>query len=141
MKFIARLLLLLPLLEILGFILAGALFGITITLLALLATTLLGMAILRYYKSLSLTSLQQQLRTGLLTNEAIAQNGMLILAGILLLIPGFITDILGLLCLIPTIRMLIYAKVLAKHGQHPHAADSASSRIIEGEARHVDEEK
>jgi UPF0716 protein FxsA len=141
MKFIPRLLLLLPLLEILGFIFAGAIFGVFPTVLAFITTTLLGVAILRYYKSLSVVKLQQQLRAGWLTPEQMAQSGLVVMAGILLVIPGFITDIIGLLCLIPVLRTAIIKKLQVKGWHNPSSANSSTTRIIEGEARHIDEEK
>lgn len=141
-RFIPQAILLLPLLEILAFIIAGAVFGILPALSALLATTALGVFILRKYQWLTVQRMQQQLRAGYLSTETVAQDGFVILAGILLIIPGFITDILGLFCLIPAVRSGLFKKLLAvgwiKEAQK-ETHNERGPRIIEGEAHRIDE--
>ncbi|MDF2867779.1 MAG: fxsA [Gammaproteobacteria bacterium] len=142
-KLLSRAILFLPLLEIIGFIIAGAIFGILPTLLAFIVTTLLGAFILRNYQWIAIARIQQQLRQGYVSQDAMTKDGYLILAGFLLVIPGFITDILGLLCLLPTIQSGLFKKLLAA-GWLRRAAEPENTqdpRIIEGEAKRIDDEQ
>lgn len=142
-KIFSRAILFLPLLEIIGFIIAGAILGVIPTLLIFIATTALGGFILRNYQGMVIARIQQQVRQGYLSQEDMSKDGFLILAGFLLIIPGFITDILGLLCLIPALQNGLFKKLL-QAGRSKRAAESEDMhepRIIEGEAKRVDDEQ
>ncbi len=143
LKVFSRAILFLPLLEIIGFIIAGAILGVIPTLLIFIATTALGGFILRNYQWMVIARMQQQFRQGFLSQESMTKDGFLILAGFLLIIPGFITDILGLLCLIPALQNGLFKKLL-QAGWSKCAAQSEDMhepRIIEGEAKRVDDEQ
>jgi len=139
LKIFARFLLVLPILEILGFVIAGSMFGIMPTLLAFIATTALGIFILRKHQWLIIEEMQGQLRQGYLAADTMAANGFMIIAGILLIIPGFITDILGILCLVPAIRSGLFKKMLAYGWLKQNPEHSSNPRVIEGEAKRIDE--
>jgi UPF0716 protein FxsA len=55
-----------------------------------------------------------------------------LLGGALLILPGFFTDALGLLLLLPPVQMLMTRRLL-KSGAVFHAARPADDDIIEGE--------
>lgn len=142
-KIFSRTILLLPLLEIIGFIMAGAIIGAIPTLLIFIATTALGGFILRNYQWMVITRIQQQVRQGYLSQESMTKDGFLILAGFLLIIPGFITDILGLLCLIPSLQNGLFKKLLQARWLKRTVQSEAMQepRIIEGEAKRIDDEQ
>jgi UPF0716 protein FxsA len=98
-------LLLLPLAEIMAFILIAVVIGWLWTICLFLATTLVGIAVLKRAGRRDL----DRLRTGLARDGAAAVRldspslGPLI-GGILLVFPGFITDLVGILLLVPAVR-------------------------------------
>ncbi len=101
--------LLMPILEIAGFIVVGKALGVWLTLALILLTSFLGLVILRSGGLGMMRDLQNASRTGGEPAKAIVNGGMRVIAGILLFLPGFITDTIGLLLLIPSFRALIWA--------------------------------
>ncbi|NTE87551.1 FxsA family protein [Agrobacterium rubi] len=100
--------LLMPILEIAGFIVVGKALGVWLTLALILLTSFLGLVILRSGGLGMIRDLQNASRTGGEPAKAIVSGGMRVIAGILLFLPGFITDTIGLLLLIPSFRSLIW---------------------------------
>jgi len=98
----------LPLVEIAAFILIGQAIGVVPTLLGVVLTGLLGMLVLRYQGAASLRDLRGAMARGELPGRAIADAMMIGLAGLLLLLPGYVTDALALLLLLPPVRGAIY---------------------------------
>lgn len=106
------LLIVMPLAEIAAFIQIGDLIGLWPTLLAVVATAIIGGFLLR----------QQGLRTLQKARAELAQNRMpmrslfdgmcLFAAGLVLLTPGFITDTIGFLLLLPLVRKAIAERLL-----------------------------
>lgn len=106
-------LLALPMAEIVVFVLVAIWIGFAWAALVVLGTSLAGALILR----LSGGSHVARLRTALGSQriaalEADGPGTMTLLAGILLLIPGFITDVIGALLLIPPLRRGLGALIL-----------------------------
>ena len=134
-KLIKFFILALPLLEIAGFIVVGDVIGIIPTLLLIIGTTLLGGALLRRAGFSALMNMQQQHGRQSPT-KVFCEGPLLMLAGFLLLLPGFITDTMGLIVLIPGVRRGI-VRLMARGGMveecQYHRGERESYRIIEGE--------
>lgn len=135
----------LPLLEIGGFIQVGTWLGVWPTLLLVISTTLLGIYILRQQNVATMQRLLQLSRPGEWQILELMESPILILAGILFLIPGFFTDIMGFLCLIPPLRRTIVHLVLRHYltpaGLNPNIPSPPHNtpRTLEGEyQRHPD---
>jgi UPF0716 protein FxsA len=131
---------LLPLLEIAGFILVGGWIGVLPTLLLIVITTILGFVILRIQGFMTLMKVQRRLQAGEHPAMDVLGGALLMFGGLLLVLPGFITDIIGLLLLIPVIRDLVL-RWLVKSGVlvAGHAKPkprSVQGRVIEGEFKH-----
>ena len=100
------------------------------------ATSMLGVIMLRMQGLV----LQQQLNLALTRGEfptsALAEAGSGWVSSVLLIIPGFFTDALGLLCLIPVVRRafirLFFPKVPPPDGPNPPGPRSGP-RTIEGD--------
>jgi UPF0716 protein FxsA len=102
---IATALLLLPVAEIVIFILVAVAAGFWTALLLVTLTSVLGALLLRFAGQVHLRRLRGSLADGVeLTADAAGTGLSLVLAGILLLVPGFITDALALLVLLPATR-------------------------------------
>ncbi|GAB4539316.1 MAG: membrane protein FxsA [Roseibium sp.] len=96
--------LLLPLIEIAVFIWVGGLIGVLPTILLTVITALAGTMMLRQQGLSLLTRMQQELDAGRSPGNEVMQGAMIVLASIFLLIPGFVTDAVGLLLFVPPVR-------------------------------------
>ena len=94
----------LPLLEIAVFIEVGGLLGVWPTIAATVATALAGTLLLRAQGLATLMRARAQLDQGQLPAREMFEGICLVLAGALLLVPGFVTDALGLLLFVPPLR-------------------------------------
>lgn len=99
-------LLLLPIAEIAGFILVGRWLGLLPTLLLIVLLTMAGAALLRIQGLGALRRLGQN--DGAEAGRQIVHGALIVVAGILLIIPGFITGAIGILLFIPAVRDLAW---------------------------------
>ena len=98
----------LPLIEIAGFVFVGRQIGVLPTLGLVIATGILGAVLLRIQGFGVMTRIRQETQAGRDPSREVAHGVMVLLAGLLLLIPGFVTDILGLLLFLPPVRDLAW---------------------------------
>jgi len=108
------LILLLPILEIVGFIQVGDWIGAGPTIGLLLLSAMLGVFLVRHRGLASLTRAQTAAAQGQAPIGAVLDGFCEVVAGILLIIPGFLTDLLGLLLLIRPLRRGIGRWLLAR---------------------------
>lgn len=95
---------LLPLVEIAGFVLVGRQIGVLPTLGLVLASGIAGMILLRVQGFGAMTRIRREMRDGRDPGREVAHGVMIVLAGVLLLVPGFFTDVVGLLLFLPPVR-------------------------------------
>lgn len=98
----------LPLIEIAGFAFVGSLIGVLPTVALVIATTILGAVLLRIQGFGALTRIRTTLEAGGAPGRDVVHGLMIALAGLLLVIPGFFTDLTGLLLFIPPVRELVW---------------------------------
>lgn len=123
-----------PLLEIYLLLQVGGYIGAFNTIVLILLTALIGTILLRQQGLATLTRVQQSLDQGRLPAGELVEGLMLLLAGVLLLTPGFFTDVIGFICLIPVLRQFLARHVLIwfmKHRQNSQTGQDPN--IIEGE--------
>jgi len=97
----------LPIIEIYFFVKIGSEIGPLSTIVFTLLTAFLGVATIKYQ---GITSFMQARQSIFNTSEPgieIFSNLILLICGIFLLIPGFFTDFLGILLLIPPLRVIL----------------------------------
>jgi len=63
------------------------------------------------------TRFQRQVQTGIVPGQEIADGVLIMFAGALLLTPGFVTDLLGILLLLPPVRAVIRTAALYRVGR------------------------
>jgi UPF0716 protein FxsA len=97
----------LPILEIALFIKVGGAIGLLPTLGIILATGIFGAAIMRWQGLRALDRLRASMETGADPVGPLAHGALILVAGVLLLLPGFFTDALGILLLVPPLRALL----------------------------------
>ncbi|WP_349436491.1 FxsA family protein [Pararhizobium sp. A13] len=103
---IPLLFLLMPLAEIAAFIFVGREVGVGVTLLLVLASAIAGAVLLRIQGFGVLRKIQQASQTGTDPGRQLVHGVMIVIAAFLLIIPGFISDVIGLLLFIPAVRDL-----------------------------------
>lgn len=104
--------LLVPLAEIFVLIQVGQVIGPWWTVLVLIAMSVLGAALVRREFRNTWQALQGALRTGRVPSRELADAGMVVVGGTLLLTPGFLTDIVGFAMLLPVTRPLFRKALL-----------------------------
>lgn len=149
----------LPLIEIALLIKIGQSVGLWPTLALLVATATAGAMVLHQQGMNTLLRIQQAMMKGEAPVGPMLDGVMLALAGTLLITPGVITDITGLLLLVPQIRTFIKRRLVASMmsgadvrvdifttgpgpeppGRPPNAPGSESGPVIEGEFERLDE--
>ncbi len=143
--------LVIPILEIAAFIQIGSLIGLWPTLAGILLTAIAGAWLVRMQGLQTLNEAQQAGARGELPVGPLFHGVFILIAGLLLLTPGFVTDTLGFALLVPPLRRLIGAKVWdavkdkveihtpdgGHHGSgRPHPPGGAGP-VIDGEAEEV----
>lgn len=99
-------LLALPLIEIAGFVIVGKQIGVVATIGLVVLSSVIGGILLRIQGIGILAQIGKQIEAGQNPSREVAHGVMVVMAGILLLIPGFVTDLLGILLFIPPVRDL-----------------------------------
>lgn len=103
-----------PLIEIGLFIQVGGLIGLWPTLGVVVLTAVVGTFLVRMQGALALAQLRGSLRDMRDPTEPIAHGAMILLAGALLLTPGFFTDACGLLLLLSPVRIAVLRYLAAR---------------------------
>ena len=120
-KYLLLAVLALPVMELAAFIAVAAQIGFLPALALIAAGSFAGLLVLRHAGGNHIARVRVALGEGRLTAlQADSRGGLILLAGILLLIPGFITDALGLLLLIPPLRGALGA-AFGQSGPAPRA--------------------
>jgi UPF0716 protein FxsA len=97
-----------PLVEIAFFVVIGNAIGLWPTLAGVLLTAVAGSLILRWQGLQLINEIRTSMGAGRLPARALADAMMVAMAGVLLLTPGYFSDLIGILLLIPPVRTLIY---------------------------------
>ena len=122
-----------PLIEIYLFIKVGSQIGAFNTILLIFITAVLGIWYARYEGFNTLRSGMSQLIKNELPFYEIISGAAIAFAALLLIIPGFATDILGVLLIFPYTRKLLFYKYKKKQ--------SKNKNFIEGEYEDMDDKK
>ena len=128
------LIILIPLIEIYLFIKIGSSIGAFNTISLILITAIVGIYYARYEGLNTLKSAISQIVTNKLPIYEIISGAALAIASLLLILPGFATDLIGLLLIFPVTRRIIFKKVSTKYKQ-----SNKSNDPIEGEYKDLDE--
>ena len=107
--FLVVIFILVPIAELYVIIKVGGAIGVVPTLALLLADALLGSILLRYQGRAAWIRFNRALAEGRVPHKEVFDGVLVIMGGALLLTPGFLTDILGLILLIPPTRALVRA--------------------------------
>lgn len=152
-----------PLGEIAIFIKVGDWIGLWPTIATVILTALIGTALIRQQGLATLMEAQRKMARNEVPVAEMLHGFFLVIGGILLLIPGFLTDGIGFLLLIPAVRHSLAARAVQRmrplnpdfdadgpdrftysgdggpdENAHPSGRRSGKGMIIEGEAEEVE---
>lgn len=135
-----------PLLEITLFIQVGGAIGLGWTLAIVIATAFLGAFMVRSQGAQAMLNLRSSFSSLEDPTEHLAHGAMILLSGAMLLTPGFFTDFIGFMLLVPPVRVAVYryarSRVNVQRFQMgPNAGQTRQTRgdhVIDGEFEVID---
>ena len=126
-----------PLIEVLILIKLGSLFGFWPTIFLVIGTGILGAYLAKLYGLTIWYKIQQDLNAGVMPADKLVDGLLILIGGIVLLTPGLLTDILGIMLLIPFTRK--FFKQLAKTKFKKMSEGQTSNIYWKGiEAKNID---
>ena len=127
-----KFILLIPILEILSFVLLGDFLGFWIVISLILLTGFVGLFLIR--SELNLRQIEKLLSE---PNEWLFKK----IAGVLLIIPGFVTDLFGIIMLVKPLRGYVWKNLVIKKAfnTNNNSRKNKEENIIDAEYRDLDE--
>lgn len=99
----------LPLIDLFLLLRVGSILGFWPTVALVISTGLVGAALARWQGISTLARIQSELAAGRMPAAELSDGAMILVAAALLVTPGFVTDVIGLLLLIPPARKVLRA--------------------------------
>ena len=133
--------LVIPITEVYLLIEVGSVIGAGWTILLIVLTAIIGVNLLRLQGMSTLMRANQAMSQGQVPAMEMMEGLFLAVGGALLITPGFFTDAIGFICLLPFTRRLIIQQILLKstikssYSVHQENETSENSNTIEGECR------
>ena len=146
-KWLFLLFLLVPIAEIYVLIEVGEVIGAGWTILFVIATAVLGAWLVKLQGLTTMQRAQESIRRGDTPALEMLEGMTLFISGILLLIPGFVTDAVGFLLLVPVLRRGLLLKLIRNSNVIFRQQWSAQKRysqgddVIEGEVINDDDQR
>ena len=126
---LALLFLLIPIAELAVIIKVGSAFGIGNTIVVMLVMSVAGAWLVKREGLGVLRRVQQQVARGTVPTRELSDGFMILLAGALMLTPGFLTDIVALLLLLPPVRAVVRAALARRVRQRASIYEVRSREI------------
>lgn len=153
MPYLFLLFIIVPLVEVYFLIKVGQAIGGLETIGLVVLTAFIGVFLLRIQGFYTLNRVREQLARGQIPAVEMLEGLLLMMAGLLLLTPGFFTDAIGFMCLVPVLRRSFITFLIGWFGSHrggpgnrpgPGAPRSSergghNPRVIEGEYQREDD--
>lgn len=110
--YLVAILIAVPLVELWLFIKIGQYIGAANTILLAILTGMAGAWLAKHQGLRVLWEIRSLLSRGIMPGHKLVEGVLVLLGALLLLTPGFLTDILGLMCLLPATRQFLTAVVI-----------------------------
>ena len=127
-----KFILLIPIIEILLFVLFGDFLGFFTVLLLITITGVVGLLLLR--SNVSISEIKELASN---PNDWLYRK----VSGVLLLIPGFFTDILALVMLVKGLRNIVWKFLISQQSRQKEERKDENEKVIEAEYRDLDEDR
>jgi UPF0716 protein FxsA len=134
------------LIELILLIKAGEIFGTWVPVVAVLGSAAIGLMLIRHQGVRTVRRVREAFGRGIVPAGEAGAGVAGIIAGLLFILPGFLSDVVGLLLLVPGVRRLAFGAIGASAGLSATGAVAArvrpmrrhnSAPVIEGEATEV----
>ncbi|MEN9898056.1 MAG: hypothetical protein RLZZ66_1705 [Pseudomonadota bacterium] len=122
-------------LELYVLIAVGSILGAFITILLIIASAGLGSYLLKEQGLATWQRFQETLARQEVPAYELMEGFLILVGGALLLTPGFITDTVGLICLLPSLRKTMISYIMKYYFIPPN---NANENVLEGEFRKED---
>jgi UPF0716 protein FxsA len=134
-----------PIAELAVVIQVGQAIGVWWTVAILVADSILGSILMRAQGRAAWRRFNETMRVGRVPAKEVLDGGLIMFGGLLLLTPGFITDVLGLLLLVPPTRALV-RRALARRLQQRMVVSMTGPRrrpddVVDGTAVDVENDR
>lgn len=131
--------------EISIFVAVANYIGVLLALMGIIATSIMGLSLVKSQGIKNLVLMQQKIASNQNPTNEVVKNMSLLLAGLLLLIPGFFTDILGALLLLSPVQHFFVKRLIPKFNIRGFQTRSstenyAKTEIIEGDFKRKNDE-
>ncbi|WP_254510515.1 FxsA family protein [Anatilimnocola floriformis] len=128
-----------PLVELTLLLLLGKYTSVTTVVLFVVITGLLGTVMLRWQGLAALRKIQDDLRNRRMPTDSLMDGALVVLASVLLILPGVLTDVVGITLLIPPLRpryrrfvvWYFQARVVSKFTQQGAPPNSGRTEVID----------
>jgi UPF0716 protein FxsA len=134
-------LLAMPIAEISVFILVGSQIGLLPTLGLILVTAIIGSVLLRVQGFGIVRRISEEARAGRVPGRELIHGVMIVVAGVLLLTPGFISDTIGFLLFVPAVRDFGWRLVKDRIVVVGAGLGAGMAAGMRGQARHPGDEQ
>jgi UPF0716 protein FxsA len=114
---LVALFLLVPVVELYVLIKIGRGIGVGNTIAIVLLVSVVGAWLVKREGLKTLRRIQEQLGDGKLPTDEMIDGGLIMLAGALMLTPGFVTDLFAIALLIPPVRKVVRRQLKARYGK------------------------
>ncbi len=121
----ATLFLVIPIIEIYFLLKVGDMIGAFPTIILVVLTAVIGAGLLRQQGLSTLARLQQNMGQGKIPAQDMIEGVLLAVGGALLMTPGFVTDTMGFLCLLPFSRTFIAKNIMKRSADKMKAGVNA----------------
>lgn len=127
-----------PLIEIYFLIEVGSEIGALATIALAILTAIIGTWLMRIQGFGVLMRVRQMTDQGETPALEVMHGALILIAGLFLLLPGFLTDSIGFLLLIPPLRRFVIGRYVKVVPVHRPPAGGEGPKIIEGDYRRED---
>lgn len=145
--------LIIPILEIYFLIKVSEIINVFPTIILVVLTAVIGAGLLRQQGLSTLARLQQSMGKGKIPAQEMVEGVLLAVGGALLMTPGFVTDTIGFLCLLPFSRKFLAKNIIKRSahklkdginvqmgGFYQSTQGEQESKLYEGEFTEVEDE-
>lgn len=126
---------LVPIIEIWLFIQVDSIIGLWPTLASVVLTAVIGTWLLRQQGFAVLMQARAAMDKSQFPLEQVIHGVFLLVSGLLLLTPGFFTDTIGFLCLVPPLRLAVAYGIWSKLKDHVHVVHPGMAQGPGGQER------
>ena len=139
-----------PIVEIVLFIKIGGFLGVWLTILVVILTAVIGTKLVKSQGLNAIKEVQKSFVNGQDVGRSLVNGALILIAGVLLLTPGFFTDFLGITFLIPTTRNIwisygikyfpnfVFLNTSSQGDRYNNTNNATNENIIDGDYTDLD---